>query len=235
MTQPAVCMQDACTQACTTECRAAINSAWTALRGSQPAERYTVDTITSDALDQLYTERDALTARLYNLGVTVASPEPSWQCPDCAGLVPASQQYLHQEAEQRARAEQAEAELTALKTITTGYCPECGRGDCSPTASQWYQQVQRADRADAAIERVRALHHPVPSPYGDRTICADCSGYGGDSCDNTPQSHPCPTIRALDSQEPQPEAAPAVEPEPVCTCPWGGPETRRCPVHEPTT
>ena len=56
---------------------------------------------------------------------------------------------------ERARAEQAEAELTALKTITSGYCGHCGRGDCSPTADQWYEQRQRADRHEAAIERVR--------------------------------------------------------------------------------
>jgi hypothetical protein len=30
-------MQNACTQTCTTECRAAINRAWTSLRGPQPA------------------------------------------------------------------------------------------------------------------------------------------------------------------------------------------------------
>ena len=81
---------------------------------------------------------------------------------------------------ERARAEQAEAELTALKTITSGYCGHCGRGDCSPTADQWYEQRQRADRAEAAIERVRAtcarLHdlahaaHGVPTSSYDRGI-----------------------------------------------------------------
>ena len=80
----------------------------------------------------------------------------------------------------RHRAEQAEAELTALKTITSGYCGHCGRGDCSPTADQWYEQRQRADRAEAAIERVRAtcarLHdlahaaHGVPTSSYDRGI-----------------------------------------------------------------
>lgn len=51
------------------------------------------------------------------------------------------------------RAEGAEAELTALKTITSGYCPHCGRGDCSPTTDQWYAQRTRADRAEATLER----------------------------------------------------------------------------------
>ena len=54
--------------------------------------------------------------------------------------------------------------------------------------------------ANAAIERVRALHRPVQ--YRGRPICVECSGYGGSTCDNGPQPHPCPTITALDPQEP---------------------------------
>lgn len=106
MTQPTPveCLLDVCTQQCTTECREVINRAWHSLRGTTPAEqpvRHTVDTITSDQLDAL------------------------------------------------------QDELDALKTIASGYCGHCGRGDCSPTADQWYEQRQRADRAEAAIERVR--------------------------------------------------------------------------------
>lgn len=40
-----------------------------------------------------------------------------------------------------------------------GYCPACGRGDCAPTADQWYAERQRADRAEAALDRVRAAEH----------------------------------------------------------------------------
>ncbi|MFJ8583660.1 hypothetical protein ACIRD2_03230 [Streptomyces sp. NPDC093595] len=53
--------------------------------------------------------------------------------------------------------EQLRAELLALKAIARGYCGECGRGDCSPTADQYYEQYQRARRAEAAVARVRAL------------------------------------------------------------------------------
>ncbi|MFE6103211.1 hypothetical protein ACFVQ4_25085 [Streptomyces laurentii] len=60
--------------------------------------------------------------------------------------------------------------------------------------------------AEAAVERVRALHQPVTSPYDGRTICTDCSGYGTGSCDAPPQPYPCPTIRALEPQEPRPGA-----------------------------
>ncbi|MFI9154525.1 hypothetical protein [Streptomyces sp. NPDC053367] len=76
-------------------------------------------------------------------------------------------------------------DLAALREVARGYCPECGRGDASPTAQQWLDQrlradqaeellaiahdtsnkseaaracaVQRAERAEAAIARVRAL------------------------------------------------------------------------------
>ena len=42
----------------------------------------------------------------------------------------------------------AETELAALREVARGYCPECGRGDASPTAQQWEEQKQRADQAE---------------------------------------------------------------------------------------
>lgn len=38
-----------------------------------------------------------------------------------------------------------------------GYCPNCGRGDCAPTADEYEQQRQRAERAETAIARARTL------------------------------------------------------------------------------
>ena len=58
------------------------------------------------------------------------------------------------------------------------------------------EQQARAEQAEAAIARVRALHTPVQ--YGKWTICGHCSGYGGGSCDNGAEPHPCATLRALD-------------------------------------
>jgi hypothetical protein len=66
------------------------------------------------------------------------------------------------------RAEQAErseverdrlrAELATLRAVDErGYCPHCGRGDCTPTVDQWMRQSDRADQAEAAIARVRRL------------------------------------------------------------------------------
>lgn len=52
--------------------------------------------------------------------------------------------------------EQLYAELDALKSIGRGYCPHCGRGDCSPTAAQWYEQQQRAERVEVERDRYRA-------------------------------------------------------------------------------
>jgi hypothetical protein len=59
------------------------------------------------------------------------------------------------------------------------------------------EQQQRAGRAEAALNAVRALHRPVE--YDGQTICGHCSGYADDSTDNPPQPHPCPTLRALDA------------------------------------
>jgi hypothetical protein len=57
----------------------------------------------------------------------------------------------------------AQDELAALRAVSGGYCPACGRGDCSPTADQWYAQRQRADRAEAALAHVQALVAEYPA------------------------------------------------------------------------
>lgn len=60
---------------------------------------------------------------------------------------------------------------------------------------------QRDDQA-AAIERVRQLHRPVE--FRDRgTICAECSGWDGNTTDNSPCGYEhCPTLKALDGKQP---------------------------------
>lgn len=83
-------------------------------------------------------------------------PEHTDDCPGCEDPAVGQPAEAHDTDRAVARAEQAEAELAALKTVTTGYCPRCGRGDCSPTADQWLEQRQRAEQAEAAIARVRA-------------------------------------------------------------------------------
>ncbi|MGW0034700.1 hypothetical protein ACWDXD_33405 [Streptomyces sp. NPDC003314] len=144
MPRPGVCLLAACTRDCTTECREAINRAWTSLRGelppatvlasvesippseteetrggrrlTEPAQlRHTADSITNDALTALYDE------------------------------------------------------LAALKTIATGYCGHCGRGDCSPTADQWLTQQQRAKRAEATLDAVRKLADELTQRGNERT------------------------------------------------------------------
>jgi hypothetical protein len=39
-------------------------------------------------------------------------------------------------------------QLDALRTVSRGYCPACGRGDAAPTVDDWEQQKQRADQAE---------------------------------------------------------------------------------------
>jgi len=100
------------------------------------------------------------------------------------GLTPDETARLRQGvAHHCARAEQAEAELTALKTITSGYCGHCGRGDCSPTADQWYEQRQRADRHEALLRQYLSLtdithKYPIQGGHdclGVNLTCAGCA------------------------------------------------------------
>jgi len=61
-------------------------------------------------------------------------------------------------------------QLDALRQVARGYCPTCGRGDAAPTVQDWEQQRDRAERADAAIERVRALRDDLREITGARYI-----------------------------------------------------------------
>ena len=57
--------------------------------------------------------------------------------------------------------------------------------------------------ADAEVAAVRALHQPMQR--GPFTICAHCSGWDGKwRCLGVVTDFPCPTIRALDGEEPEP-------------------------------
>jgi len=91
-------------------------------------------------------------------------------------------------------------QLAALREVARGYCPHCGRGDASPTAQHWEEQKQRADHAEAAIERVRRLHQPTgvvaAAEFGNPPDCTTCG----------PNTWPCPTIRAVDEDTPAPAA-----------------------------
>ncbi|MFE0699143.1 hypothetical protein [Streptomyces sp. NPDC058872] len=113
----------------------------TLYKPTQQAERHTVDTITSDALDALYEQLEA--AQQTELARQLATCDKAFASATLRA------------AQSGARAKRAEAELTALKAIATGYCGHCGRGDCSPTAQQWLDQRDRANKAEATIERVR--------------------------------------------------------------------------------
>lgn len=108
-------------------------------------DRHTADTITDDALDQLYAQLNE----------------------------------LHQE-------------IAAAGTALTDM------------ARKRNEQMDRADRAEAALARVRALHQPQHdgSGFPDSQQCSTCSQDGGDGYQYL-VPWPCPTIRALD-QQPEP-------------------------------
>ena len=52
---------------------------------------------------------------------------------------------------------QLTTELAALHAVARGYCPHCGRGDAAPTITDWEQQKQRADDAEAELRLVDAM------------------------------------------------------------------------------
>ncbi|MER7813830.1 hypothetical protein [Streptomyces sp. NPDC096153] len=54
-----------------------------------------------------------------------------------------------------ARLADTTAELAVLRQVARGYCGACGRGDAAPTADQWNEQRQRADRAAAELSETR--------------------------------------------------------------------------------
>ena len=68
---------------------------------------------------------------------------------------------------------------------------------------------KRAETAETAIERVRALHQPMGR--GPFTVCTHCSGWNGFRCEGVVTPHPCPTLEALDAQ-PAPETSTATAP-----------------------
>jgi hypothetical protein len=66
--------------------------------------------------------------------------------------------------------------------------------------------LDRAERAEAAIARARALHHDWEADPGHCAHCQDGMG--------TPLPWPCPTLRALDGPAPGPAATQATEEQP---------------------
>ena len=70
-------------------------------------------------------------------------------CTSCARVLDSS-------IRETERAERAEAELAALRTVARGYCPACGRGDAAPSVEDWEQQKQRADQAEQQRNRLAA-------------------------------------------------------------------------------
>lgn len=72
---------------------------------------------------------------------------------------------------------------------------------CARVLDSSISETERAEKAEAALARVRELHQPMQR--GPFTICAHCSGWDGKwRCLGVVTNYPCPTITALDD-EPQ--------------------------------
>jgi hypothetical protein len=97
-------------------------------------------------------------------------------------------------------------ELDALRAISRGYCPECGRGDAAPTVEDWERERHRADEAEAQrdqhaaaltivqsitaawyassegrdvlIEDLAAAGHPLPEDEPDQPAAKPTKGPG---------------------------------------------------------
>jgi hypothetical protein len=98
------------------------------------------------------------------------------------------------------RAEHAESQHSeACQTIAAMHAAAIGHTGDGP-ARGVVEDVEdirlRVEQAQAAVARVRALHHPVE--HRGQIICAECSAYDGtSSTDNPPAPWPCPTNGAL--------------------------------------
>lgn len=113
----------------------------------------------------------------------------------------------------------ADAVLPIIEGLPNrGYCEHCGRGDCAPTAEQYHQLTQRAEQAErerdeyrerftnqitagselveklqqaeAAVRRVRGVHNGGSAE--NTVLCVACC-----------EVLPCPTLRALDAEQPE--------------------------------
>jgi hypothetical protein len=162
-------------------------------------ERLTVDTINSDQLDALY-DRLAKAEQEADDSVAAAARLTT--------LVGKRSERAERTAkQQRSRAETAETELRVLRTglRANGADPTQIQNLWAQIRlrnRQWREAKQRAEQAEAAVERVRAIH-----THGPRTnTCNDCG-----------QPWPCEITRALDEpKEPTVEEGPRCSDVPAC-------------------
>ncbi|MFJ1865511.1 hypothetical protein ACIOD1_12850 [Streptomyces sp. NPDC088097] len=158
----------------------------------QPS-RHTVDTITSDALDQLYARIDTLehvaerNKQAYKL--VVRDVQAATQ------LLKEGKAALRQAKLDQLTDREAISYWTHQAQLARDYSAYDGRALAS-TILQAQRQAARADQAEAALDRLHQLH-------ADRGgWCAECCA---PDCENNEVAWPCPTIRALDNpQEPTP-------------------------------
>ena len=184
-------------------------------------DRIPLDHLTSDALDALYeqleaaeeseTQRQLANARDAFASATVRAARAEKElaglravargyCPAC-GRGDAAPTVADWE-QQRQRADQAEARVVDYEQRLTWHttCAACAR-----VLASGIRETERANRAEAALGRVRALH---------------CKASDGDTCVYCAHTHrigygtgwPCDTIRVLNGDRPAPAATQATHP-----------------------
>lgn len=99
-------------------------------------------------------------------------------------------------------------ELEALRQVSRGYCPACGRGDAAPTVDDWQRERQRADSAEEIGRRLltqrqeMAEERYIWQQRGDRAEAAlarirqladECDAHGDSS------GHPLTVTRIRDT------------------------------------
>ncbi|MGW6395429.1 hypothetical protein ACWFR1_34175 [Streptomyces sp. NPDC055103] len=139
MTTPAACIRDACTQQCTTECREAINRAWTSLRGTQRVQP--MDRPGINDLRQQYAE--ALAGHAGSKAFLADGTE--WEHAR-------SVWYAHADAVLSVR----DAEMERMKLLVAASSED---GQAVRMAAQYAERAiengERADRAEAELAAVR--------------------------------------------------------------------------------
>ncbi|MEV8124809.1 hypothetical protein AB0P07_11950 [Streptomyces sp. NPDC085944] len=99
--------------------------------------------------------------------------------------------------EGRAQAYEQRAQYQADRTARLTTDRDRLRTRLAEQETETMRQLQRAEQAEAAIARVRALHRPAD--HRGLLICVECSCYDGSSTDNSPCGYEhCPTNAALE-------------------------------------
>ncbi|MEU8555927.1 hypothetical protein AB0C80_18325 [Streptomyces anthocyanicus] len=140
-----------------------------------------------EAMEAVPTRLEAAIGRAFLNGTLPASPPRT----DPAEKLQRAENFEGRAAAYQKRASDQADRIDDLTARRNALCEELADQEVETV-----RQHERAQRAEAAIARVRALHRPVD--HRGVLICAECSGYDGLSTDNSPCGYEyCPTLLAI--------------------------------------